>query len=285
MATAPKPYVEELDIDIKQYLAKKDMRMHHGLWHYVRVAWPVITPARQVELEKAGFRPPRLREQFLSGIDFLAMHRKMLKEIHEQFPKASVPGGWNPIPFNPHDPDWPMPSTYDQIPEPAWKEPAATKHFEQESHQFPPLRPKGEEISSLARTKYRGMSLDYLGRRIENGIHDWMHIHWSAEPWFKAEKGQHIDDVRNDWLASPYASHVNVRFWKIHGWINDRVNDWAHANGVDNVDALLQDAFTGPDMSGDQMSGMKTTDMVEMTPEEIRDCEGIFVLSRNSTPV
>jgi hypothetical protein len=128
------------------------------------------------------------------------------------------------------------------------------------------------------------MSLDYLGRRIENGIHDWMHIHWSAEPWYQGKSDQDINDVRNDWLASPYASHVNVHFWKIHGWINDRVDDWARANGVNNVDALLENAFTGPDMSGEKMSGMKMPDMIEMTPEEIRDCEGVFVLSRNSTP-
>jgi hypothetical protein len=128
------------------------------------------------------------------------------------------------------------------------------------------------------------MSLDYLGRRIENGIHDWMHIHWSAKPWYTGAEGQDINDSRNDWLASPYASHVNVHFWKIHGWINDRVDDWARANGVENVDALLQDAFTGPDMSGEKMPGMKMPEMIEMTPEEIRDCEGVFVLSRNSSP-
>jgi hypothetical protein len=284
MATAPKPYLEDLPLELKHYLAAKEMRTHHGLWHYVRVAWPAITPARQVELEKAGFRPPRLRGDFLSGLDFVAMHRNMFKDVHKKFPKASIPAGWNPIPFDHNDAEWPMPPTYDQIPEPDWKKSDITKQFEQESHHFPPLKPKGDEISSLAETKYRNMSLDYLGRRIEKGIHDWMHIHWSAEPWYIHHEGQDINDIRNDWLASPYASHVNVRFWKIHGWINDRVNDWACANGVHHVDALLQDAFTGPDMSGDQMSGMKMTHMIEMTPEELRDCESVFVLSRNSVP-
>jgi hypothetical protein len=281
MATAPQTYSQDLPKEIKHYLGSKDMRMHHGLWHYVRVAWPVITPARQLELEKAGFKPPRLQEQFLSGIDFLAMHRKMISEVHRQFSASAIPSGWNPIPFRP-DPEWPVPPTYDGIPEPAWKEPEATKHFEQEAHRFPTL-PKGEEKSSLARHIYQSMSLDYLGRRIENGIHGWMHIHWSSDPWFKGNKGQDINDIRNDWLASPYASHVNVHFWKIHGWINDRVDDWARANEVKDVDALLQGAFVGPDMSR-EMPGMKMSEMIEMTPEEIRDCEGIFVLSRNSVP-
>jgi hypothetical protein len=283
MATAPKPYLHDLPEEVKKYLATKHMRTHHALWHYVRVAWSYITPARQVALENSGLRPPRQRGDFLSGLDFLAMHRNMIQDVHRRFPKASIPAGWNPIPFNPHDSEWPMPPTYDQIPEPAWKEPAATKHFEQEAHHFPPLKPKGDEISSLAETKYRNMSLDYLGRRIENGIHDWMHIHWSAKPWYTGAEGQDINDVRNDWLASPYASHVNVHFWKIHGWINDRVDDWARANGVENVDALFQGAFTGPDMSGEKMPGMKMPEMIEMTPEEIRDCEGVFVLSRNSS--
>jgi len=280
MATAHQCYFENLTDEVKSYLAQKEVRAHHGLWHYVRVAWPSLSPARQVQFEKAGFRPPRLRGDFLSGLDFLAMHRMMISDLRSKFPKTPIPAGWNTVPFEPHDPEWPMPPTYDQIPEPAWKESAATKHFEQESHRFPPLKPDGKKVASLATTKYQNMSLDYLGRRIENGIHDWMHIHWSAKPWFQGEMGQDINDVRNDWLASPYASHVNILFWKIHGWINDRVDDWARANNaVKEVDALFKSAFTGPEMSG------KMKHMIEMTPEEIRDCEGVFVLSRNSVPV
>lgn len=279
MATAQQHYSPHaLPLEVKRWLALVEIRTHHAMWHYVRVHWPNITPQRQVQLESAGFRPPRMRGDFLSGLDFLAMHRNMIRDLHMQFPNVSIPAGWDSIPFDPKDPEWPMPPSYSGIPEPAWKEQAATKHFEQEAHRFPPL-PKTGEATSLARHIYQGMSLDYLGRRIENGIHDWMHIHWSAKPWFQREEAQDINDVRNDWLASPYASHVNVHFWKIHGWINDRVDDWAKVNEVGNVDALLQDAFTGPEMSG-KMSHMIE---MEMTPDEIDDSEAVFILSRNSS--
>lgn len=272
MATAQSIFQpEELPPKLKAYFGRKDSRKHHALWHYVRVVWPIIPDDRQAELASAQFQPPRLRGEFLSGLDFIAMHRQMILDAQNRKTELGpLPAGWTEIPFDPNDPEWPMPPTYDGIPEPSWKEPAATAKFKKEASQFPTL--PANSLSSPAHRIYQEMSLDYLGRRIENGIHDWMHIHWSSAP-----TAQDINSLENDWLASPYSSHINVRFWKIHGWINDRVNDWAKANGVSDVDALLKNAFVGPDMSNGVMPSM-----IEMTPQEIQDSEGVFVVSRNS---
>src|SRR6185312_3080550 len=141
MATAQSIYqTEELPPKLKTYFAQKSSRTHHALWHYVRVAWPIIPDERQAELASAQFAPPRLRGDFLSGLDFIAMHRQMIADVQRQTTELGpLPVGWTEIPFDPNDPEWPMPPTYDGIPEPSWKEPAATAKFRNEASHFPAL--------------------------------------------------------------------------------------------------------------------------------------------------
>jgi hypothetical protein len=109
------------------------------------------------------------------------------------------------------------------------------------------------------------ISLDGLGIGIEAGIHNWLHLHWSADPWYKGEPGQDINDIRNDWLADPYASHVNKHFWKLHGWIDDRVYSWGKANGSKPD---LSEAWCGPPH---HMFRTPT-----LTPAELRVASQIF---------
>jgi hypothetical protein len=38
-----------------------------------------------------------------------------------------------------------------------------------------------------------------------------------------------------DWLGDTYSSHVNSVFWKLHGWIDDRITQWATVNNVADI--------------------------------------------------
>ncbi len=40
------------------------------------------------------------------------------------------------------------------------------------------------------------------------------------------------DDPSYDWLGDTYSSHVNRVFWKLHGWVDNRIEDWKQANNV-----------------------------------------------------
>jgi hypothetical protein len=80
-----------------------------------------------------------------------------------------------------------------------------------------------------------------LGSLIERTIHAGMHTRWSAAPGgLRPDPGPaeghtidpRWDDPRYDFLGDTYASHVNAAFWSLHGWIDDRVEDWKVANGV-----------------------------------------------------
>jgi len=44
--------------------------------------------------------------------------------------------------------------------------------------------------------------------------------------------GKEWDDPRYNFLGDTYSSHVNPIFWKLHGWIDDRIENWKVANGV-----------------------------------------------------
>lgn len=258
----------DLSPKLKSYLADWHMREHHALWHYVRMAWPRIPSDRQKQLEAMHWKPPRRKGAWNSGLDFLAMHRKMVLEIQAFVHAAGLSDdvrGWTDIPWDPSDKDWPMPPAYPEMPEPEWKQPATTQLF-----------------SDLAKNQFcsdawlQQHSLDYLGIQIESGvnsIHDWMHIHWSAAPWFTWGSASDINDPKNDWLASPYSSHINKHFWKLHGWIDARITQWETANQKSATPQLLG-AWVGP-------MSMRMGNKRMMTDDEIRAAEGAFGAATN----
>jgi hypothetical protein len=87
------------------------------------------------------------------------------------------------------------------------------------------------------------VTLGELGNILEWTIHGWMHLRWTHttyDPATGAPIGRSSlfdidpkwDDPRNDDLGDFYSSHVHPTFWRLHGWIDDRINDWAAVNHV-----------------------------------------------------
>jgi hypothetical protein len=248
----------DLPLELKTFLAQPMMREHHALWHFVRSFWAYLAPERKLQL--AHWAPPNGRMQGLegSGVDFLGMHRDMVQQVRKFVADQNLVAdvlGWTSIPWDPADPDWPMPPTYPGNSDPAWKEPAATAQFKQEV---------ATQYDSTVWMKSH--TLDQLGIAIENGIHPWMHMHWSAKPWFKNQPGQDMNDPQNDYLGCPYSSHINKHFWKLHGWIDDLITRWSNIHGED---ADLSSAWMGPGHM--HMGGMPL-----MTEDEIKLACTIF---------
>jgi hypothetical protein len=121
--------------------------------------------------------------------------------------------GWNPIPWNHNDPTWPMPIWPGSTPR--HKQVSQTRYWRQAATGF------YERDAWLRR-----VTLDQLGIELERGIHGWMHMHWSA-PQPSQVLGTRTSD---DWLGNPFSSHVNAAFWKLHGWIDDRIGQWERAS-------------------------------------------------------
>lgn len=82
------------------------------------------------------------------------------------------------------------------------------------------------------------LSLGELGALIEFSVHNDMHMRWASSP-HHPKTGEAIpsgradgdirdfwDDPNYDFLGEFYSSHVNPIFWRLHGWVDDRINDW-----------------------------------------------------------
>ena len=242
----------KLPRQVVQMLASPEMREHHATWHLVRDRWHAMSQAERQPFVDQHWAPPRLNPRRWpadelpapprdpgSGLDFLFMHRRMIEHVDALLAEIGDPDypritGWDPIPWDHDDPDWPMPPNYPDGP-PQPKDPAVTTRWRNEVAQ------KYENDAWL-----EAVTLDDLGAEIENGIHNWMHMHWASDPWFKDLQGQDENDPRNDYLGSTYSSHVNETFWKLHGWIDDRIGQWERATGER---ADFSDSWEGPSHS------------------------------------
>ncbi len=161
----------------------------------------------------------------------------MIPHVNQLMTTAADPAwprvvGWNPIPFDPTDIDWPVPPSWPGI------EPSIADAKQAASV------PRMQQIASWAQNPnvLQSVTLDQLGNAIEGSIHGWMHYRWSAAP----PTADPFDvSPANDWLGAPWSSHVNKHFWKLHGWIDDKIDGWERAN---NTTANLSSAWGGPDV-------------------------------------
>jgi hypothetical protein len=84
------------------------------------------------------------------------------------------------------------------------------------------------------------LSLGALGNLLEFTIHNWMHMRWSSisrdpDTGLPAVRDEFDfykkwDNPKYDYLGEFYSSHVNPLFWRLHGWIDDRIEDWFKAH-------------------------------------------------------
>ena len=87
------------------------------------------------------------------------------------------------------------------------------------------------------------LTLGELGALLEFSVHNDMHLRWSAlprDPDTNAALPQgrpddpqvspKWDSPRYDTLLEFYSSHVHPVFWRLHGWIDDRIDDWYEAH-------------------------------------------------------
>jgi hypothetical protein len=238
----------EIPTQVIELMAARRARQHHLLWHEVRNMWLSYDDATRTQLVDLGWEPPRPARQGPptravildnhSGEDFLFMHRQMIAAVNEVLTEVGDPDyprieAWPQVP-PPGDPDYPVP--------PAWKTGnPALDGFLQETKSddfFEQLRLWEGQYRDADRL--RGWSLGELGARIEFTIHNRMHMRWCAEspirPDVDSSQPDTIptrwDDPSYRWLGDTYSSHVNSTFWKLHGWVDERIDDWMQAHDL-----------------------------------------------------
>ena len=245
-------------------MGSAEHRHHHALWHGSRDEWAGLSTAKKEALRAIGWQPgPNGKERASlsadrfsngSGEDFFFMHRRMVRDVRAMDPSVKT---WSRVPQ-------PLPlASFSAgvkasqignidgfaIP-PAWIIPGdpSTTAWLYELRKTSTLYAKFQqwELQYTDPRYLATLSLGELGSRIEFTIHNWMHMRWTSvtrDPNPQKEKrglplpaGRAPLDFDSKWLDPEYdylgetfSSHVNPIFWRLHGWVDDRIEDWYRA--------------------------------------------------------
>lgn len=258
------------DKAVRPMLASRYHRLNHVLFHYVRNNWATLTPEQQSGLRALNWNTPRGAMErgnwdrnkpwgktsvFWattngSGEDFLYYHRWMIAMVDQMLAtqsggpiepwsgKDAIPApqsgcsdetipDFTPVFENPTDPNRPINVTWLQTRVKEMKGPA---FFWNKMNWW------GQEFRDRANLKT--MTLGELGAKLESGVHNQMHIRWSAYPTNGYTMIRDESDFRAKWddpgydtLFDEYSSHIGPIFFRLHKWIDDRIEDWAEAHG------------------------------------------------------
>jgi hypothetical protein len=253
-------------------LASRGHRLHHLLWHTLRNSWTdesSITPAIKKEITKLGWAPPRpvlspAGDPLFgngSGEDFLFMHRQMVIEVNDGLKKARKPPiePWATIP--PPGPVVIEPDYHSKTP--VFTTPGNPQGFSVPPAWVPPdNETMSERLASLKTADFywsrmrwwdrqykdpaylSTLTLGELGTLLEWTVHNDMHMRWASVPR-DPRTNEVIPQGRPDWdidkawdspqydhLGEQYSSHVHPVFWRLHGWVDNRIDDWFAAHEV-----------------------------------------------------
>ena len=107
------------------------------------------------------------------------------------------------------------------------------------------------------------LTLGELGTLLEWTVHNDMHMRWASAPRDPRTNafipdGRPNWDISKDWdnpeydhLGEQYSSHVNPVFWRLHGWVDARIEDWflahelAHPGEVTRLEVMGVPWFIG----------------------------------------
>lgn len=113
-------------------------------------------------------------------------------------------------------------------------------HLKTDSHYWSRIRWWDREFKNAQ--YLRTLTLGELGSLLEFSVHNDMHMRWASVPRHPKTgepipMGRDDGDIRDFWdhpnydfLGEFYSSHVHPVFWRLHGWIDDRINDWFKAH-------------------------------------------------------
>jgi hypothetical protein len=212
----------------------------------VRNNWLNYPTSTQQKLAALGWQPPRPAIEYFpdgstrvlvnnnSGEDFLYMHRDMIARVNAILAQAGDPNyrkitGWTSIPA-PGDPDFPVPPAWD----PSLQKVKSDGYYQTTIEKW--------ETTFKDPNFLKKVTLGQLGASLEFNIHNDLHMRWAADPGAyrpAADPTQADATISTDWdnpvynyLGDTYSSHVNSLFWKVHGWVDNRIEDWKAANNI-----------------------------------------------------
>jgi len=174
-----------------------------------------------------------------TGEDFLYMHHEMVENVNAISEAAGESWrvvGWEACP-QPGDTNWPVPAAPD----------TGNTDYEDYLNSYKSVEFYEETIvPAEARLQdedfLKSLTLGEFGTWLEYELHTYFHVRFAAyNPVGYRMQDLHPtsyidpmwDNPEYDYLADFYSAHVNPTFWKIHGWVEDRIERWLEVNEVD----------------------------------------------------
>ncbi len=244
------PY--SLPDNVVSHFADRLHRLHHSVWHGLRNIWDVLSEPKRARIQALGWEPPRPAREYRngafkrpsltngSGEDFLYFHREMLVHYRGLMAEAGeqpivwveIPAPGNRAPGNEVPPAW-------SIPELPTLERRITA-LKSDTFYWSRMRAWDQQFKDPSHLAT--LTLGELGAALEFSVHNDMHMRWSSLPRDPDTNaplplGRPDDDFSTKWdnpgydaLLEFYSSHVHPVFWRLHGWVDDRIDDWYEAH-------------------------------------------------------
>lgn len=243
---------------VTDMLASPEHRLHHQLWHASRDQWSTLSESKKDALREINWQPgSKMKERSSSGPDmysdgsgedFLFMHRQMIAHVRSMQSITS----WRILPDRLALASFDVGFKASQVGNPdgfalpdAWiiEGDPRTTHWLHDLRRNSTFyaRFRFWEAQYTDPTYLSRVTLGELGARIEWTIHNWMHMRWTSitrdpDDGTPLPKGRDALDFNEKWfkpnydfLGETFSSHVNPIFWRLHGWVDDRIEDWYRA--------------------------------------------------------
>lgn len=203
---------------------------HHLQWHAERL-WDELTardPNFLAWAASQGWQRASVQEGTNgNGLEFLAMHRVMIRQLIGAFPQhAGLFAGWPSPPLDPRDPQNPLPGNRnEQIPQ---HYRTAIDRLDQSVGSFS----GDDEFGMFIETRRQPLPGNPLRQNPDSsfGLHNYMHGRFS-------DSNSPVD------MGRPEVNIGNQIFWRLHGWIDNRWTAFRAAKGLPENDAVYQAAL------------------------------------------
>ncbi len=225
------------DLKMAELMAKPEVRAWHFLWHGIRNSWPVMSEEQKADIrtklgldwdaEKGGRGDATQR-----GEEFLHMHHMMLSALRQHLGKDMY-APWKEPP-KPDDPNFPVPLAAD---------PDMKTYMWGSYNRLMEWHKKAIDPKFVEK-----MSLSEYGSWLESYLHNTMHMTWAHPTQWYASYNPDFQDIMsnpakypafvhpsNNSLAGTFTSHVNPFFYRLHGYIEERLQTWLDAHGYQTI--------------------------------------------------
>jgi hypothetical protein len=227
---------------------------HHLQWHTVR-QWDLLQPSDQSWAKEQGWARADLQEgKKGNGLEFLAMHRVMIRTLTTKFPShASLFAGWASPPTDSFDKNDPLPGGVDKP-----MDPSKLEAIDKLTNHIADFK-TDDELGLFLETSLRPTSKDPAARSTDKsaGLHNTLHNRF-MDPHSKID------------IGDPSVNLQNKRFWRLHGWIESRWTAFRALKKLSDQDPAYEAAIKKAEDMLLHSGGVKAMPGQTPPPESLR---------------